>query len=145
MSSERSNVLEPCQVLYLPAHKHDGDSFMSGDSFGRVSTATGALWRPDGRYFDGEDDDITVPNNSLFTSDNLTVLLWAKVLALPDTDYETLISVWDTASKRSWLLSGCSSARTKFTVSLSDNGSWSAGHIKQYYGNTFSTTAFNLY
>jgi len=33
---------------------------MSKDAYGHLCTVTGALWRPDGRYFDGVDDSISV-------------------------------------------------------------------------------------
>ena len=51
-------ILNPNLVLYLPLWKLDGSSFMSKDACGHLCTVTGALWRPDGRYFDGVDDKI---------------------------------------------------------------------------------------
>ena len=42
-------------VLDLPLWKLDGTSFMSGDAYGHLCTATGALWTPQGRSFDGDD------------------------------------------------------------------------------------------
>lgn len=43
-------------VLYLPLWKLDGASFQSKDAYGRLCTVTGALWRPNGREFNGISD-----------------------------------------------------------------------------------------
>lgn len=47
---------DPSLVLYLPLYKLDGASFASRDAYGHLCTVTGALWRPNGHYFDGNDD-----------------------------------------------------------------------------------------
>jgi len=57
-------ILDPSLVLYAPLHQLDGASFMSRDAYGHVCTVTGALWRPNGRTFDGTDDLITVPSET---------------------------------------------------------------------------------
>ena len=49
-------IFDPSLVLYLPLYKLDGACFMSEDKHGHLCTVTGALWRPDGHYFDGQDD-----------------------------------------------------------------------------------------
>jgi len=72
-------IFDPYLVLYLPLHELDGASFMSKDAYGHLCTVTGALWRPNGRYFDGSDDQITIP--SVASIDNIfdgggTVLAW---------------------------------------------------------------------
>jgi len=56
MSSERNIIMDPGLALHLPMHELDGNSFMSKDAYGHLCTATGVLWRPDGRSFDGVDD-----------------------------------------------------------------------------------------
>jgi hypothetical protein len=72
-------VSDPSLVLYLPLYCLDGSSFMSKDAYGHLCTVTGALWRPNGRSFDGEDDKITVPDGSLWdTGDEVTVSCWFK-------------------------------------------------------------------
>jgi hypothetical protein len=53
-------VFDPSLVLYLPLWKLDGASFVSKDACGHSCTVTGALWRPNGYYLDG-DDYITLP------------------------------------------------------------------------------------
>ena len=55
-------IYDPSLVLYLPFYQLDGASFMSKDKHGYPCTVTGALWRPDGHYFDGTDDKIVVPD-----------------------------------------------------------------------------------
>ena len=52
-------IFDPSLVLYLPLYQLDGASFMSRDAHGHPCTVTGALWRPNGRKFDGTDDNIT--------------------------------------------------------------------------------------
>ena len=56
-------IFDPSLVLYLPLDQLDGASFMSRDKSGHLCTVTGAVWRPQGRSFDGTDDCLTVPNH----------------------------------------------------------------------------------
>jgi len=51
-------IFDPSLVLYLPLYELDGVSFASKDAYRHLGTVTGALWRPNGRYFDGTDDRI---------------------------------------------------------------------------------------
>ena len=53
-------IFDPSLVLYLPLYKLGGASFQSKDAYGHLCTVTGALWRPDGRWFDGSDDEVSV-------------------------------------------------------------------------------------
>ena len=80
-------ILNPNLVLYLPLWKLDGSSFMSKDACGHLCTVTGALWRPQGRYFDGADDKITIPHTTsiddVFDGGG-TLLAWIN----PDSDGE---------------------------------------------------------
>jgi hypothetical protein len=72
-------IFDPSLVLYLPLYELDANLFMSGDAYGRVCTVTGAVWQPDGRYFDGNDDVISVPNPSLgIATHGLTVIAVIK-------------------------------------------------------------------
>ena len=43
-------------VLYLPLWALKGNSIQSVDAYKHLGTVTGALWRPNGREFDGSDD-----------------------------------------------------------------------------------------
>ncbi len=61
-------VFDPSLVLYLPLPELGGSSLMSRDAYGHLCTVTGALWRPDGRSFDGVDDKVAVPNHSSFAA-----------------------------------------------------------------------------
>ena len=75
----RDFIFDPSLVLYLPLGKLDGASFMSKEARGYLCTATGALWKPNGRLFDGVDDLITVPaDSSLYSSDYVTFEMWIK-------------------------------------------------------------------
>ncbi len=53
-------IFDPSLVLYLPLHELDGASFVSKDAYGHLWTPTGAVWRPNGYYFDGADDRISM-------------------------------------------------------------------------------------
>lgn len=70
-------VFDSSLVLYLPLHKRDGSSFVSDDVYGHLATVNGALWRPDGRYFDGIDDKINLPDVSpLSPTSQITLEAW---------------------------------------------------------------------
>lgn len=73
-------IFDPSLVLYLPLHELAGSSFMSRDAYGHLCTVTGALWRPDGRYFDGSDDKIDCGASSVFNfgTGDFTLEAWAK-------------------------------------------------------------------
>ena len=82
-------IFDPSLVLYLPLHKLDGASIMSRDAYGHLCTVTGALWRPNGRWFDGLDDKIIVPDHaSLRMSLYITIEMWCKfdTINFPETD-----------------------------------------------------------
>jgi len=71
-------IFDPYLVLYLPLYKLDGVSFTSRDAYGHQCTATGALWTPQGRYFDGTDDTIDCGSASVLDAltGNLTIETW---------------------------------------------------------------------
>jgi len=70
-------IFDPSLVLYLPLYKLDSASFMSKDAYGHICTVTGALWRPQGRDFDGTDDKITVPDHTnWYFSVDFTIQYW---------------------------------------------------------------------
>jgi len=64
-------------VLYLPLWKLEGNPITSEDDYSHVCTVSGALWRPNGRYFDGADDYITLPSIAYGT--NFSVVAWVNV------------------------------------------------------------------
>ena len=74
---------DPYLRLYIDFSKHDvrsGESFMSDDAHGHLCTATGGAWRLDGRYFDGADDKLVVPDHlALDITGNLTIFMWANI------------------------------------------------------------------
>ncbi len=69
-------LFDPSLVLYLPLYQLDGASFISKDACGHLCTVTGALWRPNGREFDGSDDRIDLP--SILTSGDWSFLMWVN-------------------------------------------------------------------
>ena len=84
-------VFDPSLVLYLPLYQLDGASFVSKDAHGHLCSVTGALWRPNGRYFDGTDDSISCGNDSVldFTTQNFTLEVWARLSEL--TSHKCLV------------------------------------------------------
>ena len=71
-------IFDPSLVLYLPLYKLDSASFMSKDAYGRICTVTGAIWQPDGRYFDGADDYIDCGSNIAIANKSFTLEVWVK-------------------------------------------------------------------
>ncbi|MBM3131920.1 MAG: LamG domain-containing protein [Chloroflexi bacterium] len=67
-------------VLYMPLWKRDGTQFPSDDPRRQAMTVTGALWTPQGRWFDGSDDQISIPHNAACQGVNgkLTLSWWMK-------------------------------------------------------------------
>ncbi len=71
-------ITDPSLVLHLPLWQLDGTSFMEKSAYGHLCTATGALWRPDGRLFDGNDY-IALASNVTKGLPALTIIAWAKL------------------------------------------------------------------
>ena len=70
-------VFDPSLVLYLPLFKAEGGAFKTKDSCGHQAAVNGALWRPDGRYFDGIDDKINLPDvEPLSPTSQITLEAW---------------------------------------------------------------------
>ena len=112
-------IFDPSLVLYLPLHELGGSSFMSKDAYGHLCTVTGALWRPYGRYFDGTDDYITVPDHAAFDiTTTLSAMVWMRT---PDytVQHGVLVSKYlATGNKREWSLY-----------------QWNTGLVKVYFGD----------
>ena len=73
-------IFDSSLVLYLPLYQLDGASFMSRDAYGHLCTATGALWTPRGRSFDGIDDRIASSSSSAFAAvTGITIMIWCKI------------------------------------------------------------------
>jgi len=78
-------IFDPSLVLYLPLYELDGASFTSRDVDGHLCTVTGAVWRPNGHYFDGSDDEVNCGNNvSLDITDAITIEAWIDPSNLND-------------------------------------------------------------
>lgn len=88
----RRHTVPGC-VLYLPLHSLDGASFMSKDARGYLCTVTGALWRPNGRWFDATDDKIACGRNAVFNSAIITLEAWISADVAPTSgSWRTIIS-----------------------------------------------------
>ncbi len=94
-------IFDPSLVLYLPLYEPDGASLQSKDKYGHLCSVTGALWRPNGRVFDG-DDKIVLPVASPLNFqalDEWTIEIWvyptataqAKAIAWGNTANNTPI------------------------------------------------------
>src|SRR3990172_13167350 len=70
-------IYDPSLVFYVPLYELDGTTFQSKDAYGHLCTVTGALWRPQGRDFDGTDDVISAPDhNALDITGTVTLISW---------------------------------------------------------------------
>jgi hypothetical protein len=78
LSDGCSLILEPGLVFHMPLGKHDGNVLMSGDARGHQGIVTGALWRPEGRYFDGVDDKINCGDILSFGLSDFSFFFWVK-------------------------------------------------------------------
>ena len=77
IESRREYICSTGLVLHLPFYDIDGGAFKTKDSYGHQATVNGALWRPDGRYFDGVDDKINLPDVSpLSPTSQITLEAW---------------------------------------------------------------------
>jgi len=96
-------VFDPSLVLYLPLYQLDGASFVSKDAYGHLCTVTGALWRPNGKYFDGSDDLILIPDaDELDGMSSCTIAAWAN----PNTvaNWEGLVTKRTDNANMAWNL-----------------------------------------
>lgn len=79
MKIRRDFICDPGLVLYLPLYALDGSAFKSKDAYGHSGTVIGASWRPDGRYFDGNDDWISIAlHDALVTPTQGVIVVWFK-------------------------------------------------------------------
>ena len=91
----RDFIFDPSLVLYLPLGKLDGASFMAKDAHGHLGTVTGALWRPNGRDFDGTDDRVGCGTDIFMAATfagGFTMEAWLNVDTLDD-DHQAAISI----------------------------------------------------
>jgi len=77
------DIKDPSLVLYLPLWYPDsettGSTIISKDINRRSCSVTGAIWTPQGRYFDGTDDTIvTATNIGISGQADRTIEIWAK-------------------------------------------------------------------
>lgn len=96
-------IFDPSLVLYLPLHHLDGASFMSKDAYGHVCSVTGALWRPQGRYFDGLDDRIDCGDKAAFELGTSDYTLEAWVKPVVDGTRRTVFSKYATDVYGIWI------------------------------------------
>lgn len=87
-------------VGYLPLWALKESTFKSVDAYKHKATVTGALWRPDGRIFDGDDDiDITsILTTSLSALTVGTIIYRYDPAASPPTEGQCPISFADTSA-----------------------------------------------
>jgi len=86
----RDFIRDPSIVLDLPLYKLDGASIMSKDAYGHLCTVTGALWRPNGRLFDGSDDWINCGNAARLNPGLMTIEAWINLESLI-ADYVAIV------------------------------------------------------
>ncbi len=108
-------IFDPSLVLYLPLYELDGSSFTSKDAYGHLGTVTGALWRPQGHYFDGTDDKLDCGNP---TGLQLTGDITIEAVVKPTTGADMFISSKDGgAGDRGWYFVILADGTVRFFVS----------------------------
>jgi len=113
-------------VLYVPLWALKGSPFPSIDAYGHICTATGALWRPNSREFDGLDDNITCGTGSdvLSTTGDFTIEIWFRRLR-EHTDWESIMGKARADGARSNYDLSLINGTNKLRFELSwDNGDW---------------------
>ena len=97
MKQKLDFIYDPNLVLYLPLHELDSSSFASKDAYGHLVTCTGALWRPNGRLFNGTSDFISRAVADWRSADQQgTIIAWFKCPA--DTTDRALFTSSDEAT-----------------------------------------------
>jgi len=104
MKVKRDFIYDPSLVLYLPLYELDGASIKSQDPYGHLCTVTGALWRPNGRYFDGTDDYIVVPDapGLRLSGKDFTIQAWFRLNTVVPANHVFLSTVQDIVSNYGW-------------------------------------------
>ena len=93
---DTGDIIQEDLVLYLPLYEYelDGDTIISRDAYGHTCDVSGAVWRPNGYYFDGTNDKIQVAASAVFSMQNFTLEAWLK----PDTVAHSAKTCIDLAS-----------------------------------------------
>ena len=121
-------IFDPSLVLYLPLYEQDGASFMSKDAYGHLCTVTGALWRPNGRLFDG-DDYIGCGDKNVFsftdgagTDKPFSVIIWFKQANATGAQYLICKHKGGGSRAYEWMLRlNAGKLQTYFTSAPGDN------------------------
>ncbi len=95
-----NSIFKPSLALHLPLYELDGSSIASKDAYGHLGTVTGALWRPNGHYLDGIDDNINLGKPGVLNfqkSTDFSWLVWFKPVTVAPT-HQSLISEFDIAN-----------------------------------------------
>ena len=132
-------IFDPSLVLYLPLYRLDGASFMSKEAHEHLCTATGALWTPRGRSFDGVDDYINCGNNESLYADGshgFTIEMWINPTDAGEDDFGYLFDKFsDTVGFRTYMSGGPNitfliyiNGVMKFATSTGDKVSYGAWH-----------------
>jgi hypothetical protein len=108
---------------------------------GTLGTGAAApTWTSQGLSFDGGDY-VTLPNLSDSTNQ---ISVFCAVAAPAGQSFSGIVSHWDTSSLRAWLLA-INDVAGKVGALVSDNGTTTAGHRKQYYTQSAFLTAASVW
>ena len=89
LNTRRNWLLDSQLVLYVPFwdSRMKGSPIISQDIYSHSCSVTGAIWTPQGRYFDGVDDYINIPDApSLNPTNAITIMEWINPTSF-GTDY----------------------------------------------------------
>ena len=126
-------IFDSSLVLYLPLYQLDGASFMSRDAYGHLCTATGALWRPSGRYFDGVDDYINLGISSTLDLISAgTVEIW--ILPTPNVNRSGIIGRYITTGSETgerYAIDCAGAAPYNYRFTIADGTSFNYAEVAQ--------------
>ena len=106
LKHKRGFWFDPDVALYLPLYDErlKGDKFLSMESHGHLSQATGSVWQPNGRLFNGVGDFLNLGQHAGFDiTEAITVWGWCKRTA---STSGTLAGRYDSAdnAKKAWVI-----------------------------------------
>lgn len=115
-------------VLYIPFYREPEQVFSSSDKQRHVIAPSGAFYLPYGRYFDGVDDRVSIPNAPTlnFGTGDFSVVVWVKRLAgWGGTTYPSLMGkklIHPEFEGQGWAISRYDDSAIQMHISLGAGG-----------------------
>ncbi|MBI2857651.1 MAG: DUF2341 domain-containing protein [Chloroflexi bacterium] len=138
-------VSDTSVILNDPLYGLTGDNWTSPDTYGQFTSVVGAIWTPQGRQFDGDDDKIVVSTAASLNPDYITVLTRYKFVTLKAA-WQGLVSKYD--STHGWTMQVSSTAypRVELFNSEGSTASVSSNPVSAgvWYNSAFTFDGTNI-